>query len=133
MRKCLFFVASLALFGACEVQTTAQQQPKGTAESIGEKIDKGLDRLGTEIKQGWAEAKKNVENLSVEGRVYARLHWDKELAGAPIEIETHDQGVVVLKGSVPSPTAKAKAVRVTNDTMGVNRVVDELTVAPAST
>jgi len=97
-------------------------------ETIGDKINRGVSRIGEELRQGWAEVRKSVDKLSVEGRVYGRLHWDKELADATIDIQVHDDHMVVLTGSVDSQSAKNKAVQLAQDTVGVKQVVDELTV-----
>jgi osmotically-inducible protein OsmY len=71
--------------------------------------------------------------MTVQGRVYARLYWDKSLAEAPFQVETKDGGVVVLKGSVPSAEAKHRAVELAQSTVGVNDTVDELGIAPNKT
>jgi hyperosmotically inducible periplasmic protein len=105
------------------------QQPPGTAEKIGEKIDRGLSQIGVELSQAWAEARKAVEKMGVQGRVYGRLHWDKALENADVEIDVRDNQVVVLKGKVGSTVAKLKAEQLARDTIGVTSVLNELAVA----
>src|SRR5262245_56238646 len=62
-----------------------QPQPQpGTASQIGEKIDRGLNQIGAELNQAWAEARKSVEKMGVQGRVYGRLRWDKDLEQATL-------------------------------------------------
>jgi len=100
----------------------------GTAAQIGEKIDRGISQIGTELSQGWAEIRKSVDKMGVQGRVYGRLHWDKALQDATLEIEVRDDQFVVLKGSVASAAAKQKAVQLAGDTLGVKSVVDELAI-----
>jgi len=109
---------------------SAQQQP-GTAEKIGEKIDRGLTQIGTELSQAWAEARKSVEKMGVQGRVYGRLHWDKALEHANVDIDVRDGQVVLLKGKVDSAAAKQKAEQLARDTVGVNDVVNELAITSA--
>src|SRR5262245_10968248 len=109
---------------------SAQQQP-GTAEKIGEKIDRGLTQMGTELSQAWAEARKSVEKMGVQGRVYGRLHWDKALEHANVDIDVRDGQVVLLKGKVDSAAAKQKAEQLARDTVGVNDVVNELAITSA--
>ena len=70
--------------------------------------------------------------MSLHGRVYARLHWDKGLAGTNIETEVSEHGLTTLRGTVPDSKAKAKALQLANDTVGVTQVVDALTIGPAS-
>ena len=107
----------------------AAQQPPGTAEKIGEKIDRGLSQIGTELSQAWAEVRKSVEKMGVQGRVYGRLHWDKALESATLDIDVRDGQVVVLKGKVETSAAKQKAEQLARDTVGVTSVINELAVA----
>jgi hyperosmotically inducible protein len=68
----------------------------------------------------------------VESRVYGRIHWDKALTDAMIELETQQDGVVTMRGVVPSASAKAKAVTLAQETFGVTQVVDQLTIGQVS-
>jgi osmotically-inducible protein OsmY len=68
--------------------------------------------------------------MGIEGRVYARLHWDKNLAGSKIELAAPKPGVIALNGTVGDAKAKAKAVELTTDTVGVTEVMDNLTIVP---
>src|SRR5262245_5021952 len=104
------------------------QQPPGTAEKIGEKIDRGLSQIGTELSHAWGEVRKSVEKMGVQGRVYGRLRWDKALESAEVDIDVRDNQVVVLKGKVDSAAAKLKAEQLARDTIGVTSVINELTV-----
>jgi osmotically-inducible protein OsmY len=119
------------LCAAAAAQAPQSPQPQsqpGTAAQIGEKIDRGLSQIGAELSQGWADIRKSVEKMGVQSRVYGRLHWDKALQDATLEIEIRDGQVVTLKGNVSSLEAKGKAVQLARDTVGVNNVTDELTV-----
>jgi osmotically-inducible protein OsmY len=126
-------ISTLAVCLWCTAATAQAPQPTqpqpGTAAQIGEKIDRGLSQIGAELSQAWAETRKTVERMGVQSRVYGRLHWDKALHDATLEIEIRDEQRVVLRGNVPSAEAKLKAVQLTQDTVGVNSVADELTVA----
>ncbi len=100
----------------------------GIGQRIGQSIDRGLDRLQGEVQEGWKTLKQTVDRLGVEGRVYSRLRWDKEIATSTIDVDATDAGVVTLKGQVRSSASKQKAVRLAGDTLGVTRVVDQLSV-----
>jgi len=121
----------LAAGQAPKAPPTPQPAPgtAGAAAQIGEKIDRGLSQIGAELKQGWEEMRKSVEKMGVQGRVYGRLHWDKALEGATLEINVRDAQVVVISGKVASAAAKQKAEDLARDTVGVGSVVNELTVA----
>jgi BON domain len=99
-------------------------------DSISDKINRGLDRAEKKLRETWGDIQKATHRMTVQGRVYARLYWDKSLADAPFQVETKDGGVVVLKGSVPTPEAKHRAFELTQSTVGVNETVDQLGVAP---
>jgi len=68
--------------------------------------------------------------MGIESRVYGRIHWDKALNDATIELTATEDGVITLNGTVADSKAKAKAVELTKDTVGVIKVVDQLAVRP---
>jgi len=114
-------------------------QDPGTGKKVGEKIDEvvqdikgGLRKAGNAAKEEFSKAKTAVNNMGVESRVYGRLHWDKALNDASIELSSTDDGVITLKGSVADAKAKSKAVELAKETVGVTKVVDELAVRPTS-
>jgi hypothetical protein len=135
-------LTSLAIVGFIMLQSAAAEPPATTEPppaqpSVGERaretVDRGLNRLGEKIRKGWAEFRRSVDELSVQGRVYARIHWDKSLADAPIEISVQNENVVTLSGTVPSEAAQRTAVMLAEGTVGVGKVVDRLAVSPTTT
>jgi len=129
-----YFFATFAIFlgyafAAAQAPQPQKTEQPGTAAQIGEKIDRGLSQIGSELSQAWADVRKSVERMGVQGRVYGRLHWDKALEGAKVEISVRDNQAVVLSGNVASAAAKEKAEQLARDTVGVGSVVNELTVA----
>jgi osmotically-inducible protein OsmY len=126
------FLVGVATCFWCVVATAqappAPQEQPGPAAQIGEKIDRGLSQIGAELSQAWADVRKSVEKMGVQGRVYGRLHWDKALENANLDINVRDSQVVVLSGHVASAADKQKAEQLARDTVGVGRVVNELTV-----
>lgn len=127
----LAMTQSLAAEQTVVVQTPAANQP-GVGERVGETVERGLTNIGQKLRKTWADFRKSVDELSVQGRVYGRLHWDKAIGSAPIEITVQDENVVTLSGSVPTEAAHRAAVTLANDTVGVRQVVDRLTVAAAT-
>jgi osmotically-inducible protein OsmY len=114
----------------CTALAVGQQKD---SDSIGDKVNRGLERAERRLRETWGDIQKATHRMTVQGRVYARLYWDKSLAEAPFQVETKDGGVVVLKGSVPSAEAKHRAVELAQSTVGVNDTVDELGIAPNKT
>lgn len=132
-----------SLFGLA-IATTAcfgQDQTKpSTGKRVGEKLDsavqslkRGAKEAGESIQQQYARARTAVHNMGVSSRIYARLHWDKELQTSKIDIDVKKDGVATLKGTVPDAKAKAKALALAQDTVGVVRVMDQMTVGTTPT
>jgi hyperosmotically inducible periplasmic protein len=129
-------VFALGLFTAWSVGTSSAQQD-GPAEKAGEKIDQlgrkvrqGLDKAEGAVREGFHKTRDSVHSMGVAARIYGRLHWDKALTTSTLNVKV-EQGVATISGSVPTAAAKTKAVTLTADTVGVDRVIDELTI-PAS-
>ncbi len=99
------------------------------SDSIGDKVDRGVRAVESRLRETWGDIKKATHRMTVQGRVYARLYWDKALADSNIQIESKDKGVIVLKGSVSSREAKRRAVELSDSTVGVHETVDELGIA----
>lgn len=132
-----YIVAGLGLgFLAAVVGSTWAQQ--GAGEKAGEKLDraienvkKGVKGVAEEVRESFAKTKASVNAMGVESRLYGRLHWDKSLNSATIEVQVDRDGVATLRGAVTDGLTKTKALSLANETVGVNRVIDRLTV-PAS-
>ncbi|WP_169975688.1 BON domain-containing protein [Tautonia rosea] len=110
-------------------------QDQGVAERAGAQLDRFLNRLqrnfqdlSEDVRRRAAEVQQRVEDLGVEARVYSRIRWDKALSDAEIAIEAKEGGVVVLHGTVPDAELRRKAVRLAVETVGVERVQDNLTI-----
>jgi len=101
---------------------------KGKIDSAVSSIKKGAQSAADAVNEQYNRARESVHGLGEHGRVYARLHWDKNLQGAKIEIAVKGT-VATLSGTVPHAKAKAKAIELTQDTIGITDVVDHLTVA----
>jgi osmotically-inducible protein OsmY len=101
-------------------------------EKVGEaaqEVKSGAKRAAEGVRERVARAKQSVHNMGVEARVYGRLHWDKDLHTAKFEFEATEDGVITLKGNVPTSKAKAKAELLATETFGVTKVINHLTIA----
>lgn len=103
---------------------------EGLGERLGRELDEKLSALSSELREGWARVEELVDQLGVQGRVYARVHWDKALTSEPITIHIEDSSIVVLTGKVSAKDAREKAVRLAEDTVGVTKVIDRLEIEP---
>jgi osmotically-inducible protein OsmY len=129
----LFSVTAMLGFG----MGWAQQEP-GPGKSAGQKLDeagrsikKGFEDVGDTIRNQFVKARQSVHDMGVVSRVYGRLHWDKALTSSNLNVDVKN-GVATLRGSVPSAKSKLKAVDLAADTVGIDKVVDELGIQPAT-
>src|SRR4051794_34723397 len=128
----------LALGAGVGLSVGVAQQP-GVAERVGEKLDsvgrglvRGAQEVGEGVRRKFDVVRSDVSRMGVQPRVYARIHWDKTLTDARIEVHMLRDGLVLLRGLVPDAAARARAVELARDTVDVTAVVDELeTVTPA--
>ncbi len=72
-----------------------------------------------------------AQEKEILDRVTQRVEWDKQLTGSTLQVEVQPGGMVLLKGSVMSATAKARAVDLVENTTGVESVTDELAIVKA--
>jgi hypothetical protein len=123
---------TFALLAAAAGGLTVRAQQGGIAERVGEAIDETGRAIRRGVEGAYARTQSRVNAMQVLDRVYCRLHWEKTLTPAALEMEVRPGGVTVLRGVVPDARAKAKAVELARDTTGVVQVVDELSVASAA-
>jgi hyperosmotically inducible periplasmic protein len=125
---------SLALGLAFWSGNIRAQQQEGAAAKVGEKIDEvgrrikeRIEKAEDAVREGFHKSRDSVHSMGVVSRVYGRLHWDKALQASTLTVKAED-GVVTLRGDVPSKAARSKAVTLAAETIGVTKVVDELNV-----
>ena len=110
--------------------TACVRSQEGTGEQVGKKVDETIGQIREGAKKVFEDVRGSVERLSVVGRVYARIHWDKALNNSSISVDVSKDGNTTLSGTVPDEKAKAKAELLAGDTVGVQTVVNELTIPP---
>jgi hyperosmotically inducible protein len=127
----LLLTAGLAAVG--QDDKTTGEKIKEKAGEIGSTIKRGAVSVEEALKAQFQRARAAVTKMGVESRVYARLHWDKALAGSKIELTAPRAGAIRLSGVVPDAKARAKAVELATDTVGVTEVIDNLAVQTTAT
>lgn len=63
---------------------------------------------------------------SIQDSVLFRIRTDKNLKDQKIEVSSKEEGVILLKGTVPDEQSKLRAIEVAESTRGVNKVESEL-------
>jgi len=115
--------------------------PSASAQyGIADRVGQALENAGRNVRMGVQNAveagRGGIPVVAYENplvaRVYARLQWEKLLAGSTLELEVRDDGTAFLRGEVASKEAKERAFLLARDTVGINKVIDEL-VVPTST
>ena len=130
MRKLLAMGVGLAVLLGPLTWEQVPAQEEGIAEQIGERIDRGVERLGSRLRKSWADIRQSIDELGVQGRVYSRLRWDKGIGVESIDVAVQERNVVVLTGTLPDEETRRKAVRLAEDTVGVEEVIDRLEIVP---
>jgi hypothetical protein len=151
----LFLITALAVIILGLTQDATGQSPAGAPpaqlkpvqvqttpaanSSFGQQIDNVVDNLkqganeaSRSIQAEYQKARDAIQSMGIEARVYSRLHWDKDLANASLNVNSPSPGVIILSGTLSDAAAKTKAVRLAEDTVGVNKVLDQ-TGATSST
>ncbi len=105
-------------------EKTKEGAEKGVAES-GKAVGKAAKKTGEAI----GTAGDKVSDASVHTRVKTAFSKDPILKDTSINVDSKD-GVITLRGTVPSAAAKTQAEEIATRTSGVVRVVNELVVKP---
>ena len=101
------------LKGIKQVEDNIQVEPGGTA-----------DHQKTSAASWYEE----IDDLTVTAKVKTKLMWNRYVDGTDIGVDTHG-GVVTLKGTVPDETTRELAGQIAQNTTGVRKVLNELTLA----
>jgi osmotically-inducible protein OsmY len=92
---------------------------------IGQKVQSRTEAVTGDLKNTAAASWHIIGDSGVESRVAARLRWDKELAGAAIDVLSSGSGVE-LRGRVATFEQRRRAVMLAESTTGVEGVQDSL-------
>ncbi len=121
-------VVAMALLQGAAPPRSDQQSSGSQTNGFVESVQKEVRNLGQQVSEGFRDAKQKIDQLSTEGRVYGRLHWDKGLQDMSIYVDVDNHGLAVLRGTVPNEAAKTKAEQITKDTVGIDRVQNDLVI-----
>ena len=117
------------------------QTSPATSPTLGQQFDNVVDNLkqganeaSQAVQSEYQKARDAIQSMGIEARVYSRLHWDKDLANASLNVNSPSPGVIAVSGMLPSAAAQTKAIHLAEDTVGVHKVLDHtsLTVSTAA-
>ena len=74
---------------------------------------------------------KKMDDATLATQIKSQMFSEPQLNGTSLEVTSKD-GQVTLAGTVPNDTARYKAYKIANETAGVAKVNDQMTVAPAT-
>jgi osmotically-inducible protein OsmY len=86
---------------------------------------------GLESRAASARADNAIDDAWITMKVQSKYFIHDEIKSRDVDVDTRN-GVVTLNGSVPSATAKGAAEVIAQDTDGVSKVINRLTIEPAN-
>jgi osmotically-inducible protein OsmY len=92
------------------------------------KFEGATERMRDRLQTGWGAVRGSVSEASLDSRVWLRLRWDTDMAGADVQVKLTSPGVVELSGTVADLPQRSRAVHLASTTAGVENVIDLLTV-----
>ncbi|HEY7309699.1 MAG TPA: BON domain-containing protein [Gemmataceae bacterium] len=118
-------VLALALV-ACGCSEDADRLGR-VCQKVSAKFDGVTERMRGKLQNGAGAVRGSVIEASLDSRVALRLRWDKDMAGAEVEVVPVGPGVVELHGTVSDLRQRRRAVELAGTTVGVEKVNDKLT------
>ncbi|MDU1652330.1 MAG: molecular chaperone OsmY [Leclercia adecarboxylata] len=109
-------MGSALVCGSAMAETTATDKAQSTANTVGEKIDNSMNKVGN-----------FMDDSSITAKVKAALVDADDIKSTDISVET-EKNVVTLSGFVESQAQAEKAVAVAKKVEGVTSVSDKLHV-----
>jgi hyperosmotically inducible protein len=123
-----YYVAALVSMTLTVSAAVAQ----GPLQRVGQALDQAGKNIRADIENAVNRGQVAAQEQSLIVRVSERINWDKQLVNSAIQMTMSADGTIQLRGSVPNTAAKARAVDLAANTIGVTRVVDELAVVSTS-
>jgi hypothetical protein len=99
---------------------------------LGTKVDMLTGGAESRLANGWKAVRANLDDMALDTRVSARLLWDKEMEGSHVQVQASD-GEIILQGTVRDLVQKKRATLLSETTVGVDKVTDNLEVQAAET
>lgn len=118
------FLALLLLLGA-----GCNRQDVDGLGRIGRRVLERSQAAVSPLRDRFDQTLKGIGTLGLRQRVLHRLHWDKSLVDAGIDVAV-SENEVELKGTLKLDEQRRRAIELAETTVGVERVTDQLIVEP---
>jgi osmotically-inducible protein OsmY len=132
MKRNLEFKLLASIFGlalACAVPAFAQSA-SSSFHAAGESMENAGTSTGHAVEHAWHGTKTAVKDTDITAKVKTSLHDDSLTKDRDIHVKTVD-GVVTLRGDVPTMAVSDRAEKVAAETSGVRSVRNHLHVDSA--
>ena len=93
-------------------------------------ITQGIQGASETVGNGFSQAKDSARNQALAQQIETRIGQDKAIDAAQVMVAVEEEGTALLRGLVPDEKSRDKAVALTRDTRGVQRVIDQIAVVP---
>jgi osmotically-inducible protein OsmY len=124
----LLALFSFAMSAPASSAPQSTDKPDNHVVQTKDAVVKGAKVVGTKTKDGVSKTGEVMTDGWITTRVNSRFVNEDLLKGSNINVDT-DKHVVTLKGTVTSTAGRNKAGVVAKGTEGVQRVVNQLTIA----
>jgi osmotically-inducible protein OsmY len=124
----LLALFSFALSAPASSAPQSTDKPDNHVVQTKDAVVKGAKVVGTKTKDGVSKTGEVMTDGWITTRVNSRFVNEDLLKGSDINVDT-DKHVVTLKGTVTTAAGRNKAGVVAKGTEGVQRVVNQLTIA----
>jgi hyperosmotically inducible periplasmic protein len=128
LRSSSFTLLAAVLLG------TSGCSDNGSADKVGQKIDKGTETVKEKLAQSSDAAERkldqagaSIDDAALAAEIKAKILRDPGLKAGEINVDTHN-GVVVLTGTVNTPEEVIRAVRLAQSVDEVKYVENRLSV-----
>jgi hyperosmotically inducible periplasmic protein len=116
--------------GPVEAPASAPRAPAETVAELGAKakaLTRDLGEKGERLLEKAKLASERVDDTRIVAMIAGKLLLEKELPSRAITVECRD-GVVLLTGSAPTETVRARVVKLAKETSGVVSVESRIVV-----
>ena len=124
----LLALFSFAMSAPASAAPQSTDKPDNHVVQAKDAVVKGAKVVGTKTKDGVSKTGEVMTDGWITTRVNSRFVNEDLLKGSDINVDT-DKHVVTLKGTVTTAAGRNKAGVVAKGTEGVQRVVNQLTIA----